>query len=87
MQSISRKEVADIVGLEVLAELHQIGEKTACFERKYGAPFEQIESSRLEQDENFELDDDLMEWKAYLRLKEDRQNKLEDIQHERFQVA
>ena len=37
--------------------------------------------------ENFELDDDLMEWKAYLRLKEDRKNRLEDIQHERFQVA
>ncbi|RKX46637.1 MAG: hypothetical protein DRP64_02925 [Verrucomicrobia bacterium] len=87
MQSISRKEVADIVGLEVLAELHQIREKTASFERKYGASYEQIESSRLEQDENFEVDDDLMEWKAYLRLKEDRQKRLEDFQHERFRVA
>lgn len=87
MQSISRKEVADIVGLELLSELHQIGEKTACFERKYAATYEQMESSRQEQGESFELDDDLMEWKAYLRLKKDRQNRLEDIQHERFQVA
>lgn len=27
MQSISRKEVADLVGLEIMAELHQIRKK------------------------------------------------------------
>ncbi len=47
----------------------------------------QMVKERLEQDENFEVDDDLMEWKAYLRLKEDRQKRLEDFQHERFRVA
>ena len=87
MQSISRKEVADLVGLEIMAELHQIREKKEFFERKYKGSYDQTRSACVKKEENFEVDDDLMEWKAYIKLEEDRRTRLEDIRHERFQVA
>jgi hypothetical protein len=87
MQSISRKEVADLVGLEIMAELHQICEKKEFFERKYKGSYDQALFVCGKKDENFEVDDDLMEWKAYIKLEEDRRTRLEDIRHERFQIA
>lgn len=86
MQKISKHDVAELVGLEIMAELHQIREKLSYFEKKYGS----YDDARLKSQgpqENFDLDDDLMEWEAYINLEKDRIAKLEDIRHERFQVA
>ena len=68
-------------------QLHQIREKNERFEKKYGASFEKVQQDSLTRDENFELDDDLLEWKAYIRTEEDLMKKLEDIKHEQFQLA
>jgi hypothetical protein len=70
-----------------MGELHQVREKCRFFEKKYAASFEEVQQKALAQEENFELDDDLLEWKAYIRTEEDRIKKLEDIKHEQFQLA
>jgi len=87
MYTITKENVADLVSLEVVAELHQIHEKLSFLEKKYGMPFEQAFEKSVSTEECYEIDDDLIEWKAYIQIEKDRQKQLEDIRHERFQVA
>lgn len=87
MQTIFKKDIANMLALDVLSELHQIRQKIAMFESKYGGKFEKIEESAIAGPEDFQRDDDLLEWKAYEKLEKDRLLKLEDIRHECFQIA
>ena len=87
MQTIQKKEIGDLMRLEVIGELHQLREKLGFFEKKYQTTYEEMQQISKSRHENYELDDDLLEWKAYKRTEEDRMKKLEDIKHEQFQLA
>ena len=87
MQTILKKEICDLLRLELMGELHQIREKSRVFEKKYNATFEEVQQMVQQQEEDFNLDDDLMEWKAYKKTEADRLKKLEDMKHERLQLA
>ena len=87
MLTISKSDVKAMMSVDLLAELHQIREKIAFFQRKYNAPLSEIENRAVQGGEDFALDDDLLEWKAYTRMEEDRVHTLEEIRHERFSVA
>jgi len=87
MQKIPKKEIGDLIRLGIMGELHQIREKLRFFEKKYKASLEEVQQTVPGRGENYELDDDLLEWTAYKRTEEDQMRKLEDIKHEQFQLA
>lgn len=87
MLTISKSDVKAMMAVDLLADLHNIRERIAYFQRKYNAPLSEIENRARHIDEDFAIDDDLLEWKAYTRLEEDRVHTLEEIRHERFSVA
>ena len=87
MVIVHKQNIADILLMEALGELHQVREKLRLFQQKYQQSFEEF-SSRLErEEENFERFDDYIEWKAYMQLLHEIEQKIEDLKHGNFQVA
>jgi len=87
MKIFNKQGVADLLLLDVLADLHRVKRKIAHFRSKYGAELDAFESRVNTEDESFELYDDLIEWKAYRASFEDLNQRVEELKHGRFQVA
>lgn len=52
---------------KLIFELVLIWERILEFERKYGVSFEEFERRIREENESFEVWDDYIEWKVYVR--------------------
>ena len=87
MVIVHKQNIADMLLMEILAELHQIREKLRFFEEKYSQNFEEFSLKIESEKENFEHFDDYMEWKAYKRILSDLEEKVEDLRHGKLQVA
>ena len=87
MVIIYKQSIVDMLMMETLSELHQVREKLRFFKEKYGQDFENYSMKIEREEENFERFDDYMEWKAYIQLFRDIQQKIEDLKHGNFQVT
>ena len=66
MITISKKNVADRILLSNLAELRLLSDKIALFEKKYKTTLSEFENKiKTQKEENFEMWDDFIEWKAF----------------------
>ncbi len=66
MTTISSETIKNLYYTNVIFELHQASEKILLFEKKYNKDFSSFEKNIKEtKDENYEMWDDYMEWKAY----------------------
>jgi len=70
----------DTYYVSLLYELHVAREKLKLFEAKYGKPFAAFEKEFLSGEEDFGKWDDYLEWKAYVKLVEDLENKKQQLE-------
>lgn len=87
MWTVSKKEVADLLKLDVLSRLREARERTALFEQTYEQSFEDFEQTVLREEEDFERWDDYIEWKAYREVQQDLEQKIEALRRGDFEVA
>ena len=77
--AISQDEIKDYLKLKILSQLATYKEKIRMFENKYALNFTQFEKKMQNSEEQFEIWDDYIEWKAYEGLLIDLRKKLGDI--------
>ncbi len=72
MVAITKEKVQQVQYYELLFQMHILKSKLDLFTNKYKSNFEEFESHIKSSDtENFELWDDMMEWKAYQKSYEE----------------
>jgi hypothetical protein len=86
MLTITKRQAAESLLLELLSEKHHIADKILFFERKYQTEFETFEKRVTERDEDFQIWDDYMEWKAYKNMFTDVLKKIDSIKNEDFAI-
>ena len=79
--SISKDEVRDVVKLKIVVELNNAKTRVDLLEAKYQKSFNDFEKWMKNSEENFEVWDDDLEWKAYQRLVKDLMQELSDVEH------
>lgn len=79
--SISKDEVRDVVKLKIMVELNNAKTRVDLLEAKYQKSFNDFEKWMKNSEENFEVWDDYLEWKAYQRLVKDLMQELSDVEH------
>ena len=87
MWTVSKKDVADLLKLDVMARLREAREKTALFEQTHQQSFEDFEHTVLHGNEDVGQWDDYIEWKAYREVQQDLEQKIEALRREDFEVA
>ena len=65
MQTYNKKNIGDLLLLDVLSDMHCFKRKLAYFTSKYNTNIDQFEIQVNSEQESFEHYDDLIEWKAY----------------------
>ena len=72
MVAITKEKVQQVQYYELLFQMHILKSKLELFANKYKSNLEEFESQIKSSDtENFELWDDMMEWKAYQKSYEE----------------
>ena len=72
MVAITKEKVQQVQYYELLFQMHILKSKLDLFTNKYKSNLEEFESQIKSSDtENFELWDDMMEWKAYQKSYEE----------------
>ncbi|MFY8159872.1 MAG: hypothetical protein ACOVNU_00955 [Candidatus Kapaibacteriota bacterium] len=72
MVAITKEKVQQVQYYELLFQMHILKSKLELFTNKYKSNLEEFESQIKSSDtENFELWDDMMEWKAYQKSYEE----------------
>lgn len=87
MWTVSKKEVADLLKLDVMARLREAQEKTKLFEQAHKQSFEDFEQTVLHGEEDFGRWDDYIEWKAYREVQQDLEQKIKALRRGNFEVA
>jgi hypothetical protein len=87
MWTVSKKEVADLLELDVMARLREARERTKLFEQTYEQSFEDFEQAVLHGQEDFGRWDDYIEWKSYREVQQDLEQKIEALRRGDFEVA
>jgi len=86
--SLPKAEVGQILLHHYTNRLNTLILKEYAFQQKYNMLFAQYEKEVFVlKEENFELWDDYIEWKAFLKSLDDIQNLLNAIQNGNFAVA
>lgn len=81
---VSREEIKHYEKLKVISQIALVKEKINSFERKYRFSFEEFqEKMRGEREENFEVWDDYIEWKAYANSLSELETKRKEIENAR----
>ncbi len=88
MLTINKQDVSNLLLLDYLSSLHTVTEKLRFLENKYQSSWD-IFVTRLHanHEENMQQWDDYIEWKAYLKLAEELNNKIAEIKHGHFEIA
>lgn len=87
MWTVSKKDVADLLKLDVMARLREAREKTTLFKQTYEQSFEDFEQTVLQGEEDVGRWDDYIEWKAYREVQHDLEKKIEALRRGDFEVA
>jgi len=87
MVTIDKQHVSSVLLMEAYAESHQIKERITYFNKKYGQSFFEFEKQSLKGEENFEMYDDYIEWKAYINKDKEIEEKINDLKRGKFQVS
>jgi len=87
MWTIPKREVADLLKLDLMARLREAKEKEALYRRTHQQSFEAFEETVQQGEEEFGQWDDYLEWKAYRRVRQDLEQKIEALRHGDFEVA
>jgi len=88
MITIQKQEVANWLLLEYLATFHNVHEKLRFFEHKYYQSYHTFEQKmKTAVKEDFDQWDDYIEWKAYTKLAEEIESKIEAVKHGHFEIT
>ena len=87
MWTVSKKDVAALLKLDMMARLREAREKTALFEQTHEQSFEDFEHTVLQGEEDFGQWDDYIEWKAYREVQQDLEQKIKALRRGDFEVA
>ena len=87
MWTVPKEEVADLLKLDLLAKLREAREKDALFKQTYEQSFESFEETVRQGEEDMERWDDYIEWKAYKRLRNELERKIDALRRGDFEVA
>lgn len=88
MRIIKKTEIKNSLLLESLAQLTNVKAKLNYYKAKYALEFKLFEKKiKKSSKENFEYWDDYMEWKAYMNVFNELNNKIKDIERGNFRVA
>jgi len=87
MWTIPKREVADLLKLDLMARLREAKEKETLYRRTHQQSFEAFEETVQQGEEEFGQWDDYLEWKAYRRVRQDLEQKIEALRRGDFEVA
>ena len=87
MWTVSKSEVADLLRLDLMARLREAEEKEALYRRTHQQSFEAFEQTVQQGEEDFERWDDYVEWKAYRRVRQNLEQKIEALRRGDFEIA
>jgi hypothetical protein len=77
---VSVDDVRTFEKLKLISQMAPVKERIRSFERKYGCNIAAFENKLRQLPEDFELWDDLIEWKAYADNLKDLESKLKKIE-------
>lgn len=77
---ITKGKIVDLLRLDLISEIQALKKSLELFERKYGKSFEDFKKEVSEGEENFEKWDNYIEWDAYIKAYEARNEDLKDLE-------
>ena len=77
---VSVDDIKTFEKLKLISQMAPVNERIRSFERKYGCNITAFENKLRQLPEDFELWDDLIEWKAYSDSLKDLESKLKKIE-------
>ena len=77
---ITKGKIVDLLRLDLISEIQALKKSLELFKRKYGKSFEDFKKEVLKGEENFEKWDDYIEWDAYIKAYEARNEDLKDLE-------
>jgi hypothetical protein len=87
MLTISKENISSILLMEAYSELFHAQEKINLFENKYNLSYKEFEKEIRIKPENFQSYDDYIEWKAYMKILDITEQKINDLKNGDFTVA
>jgi len=87
MITISRNNITEWLLLDTYSERHIAKDKLQFFEKKHGTTFSKFENKMKKGKENFEHYDDYIEWKAFNRIMNSVEKKINDIRNGNIKVS
>ena len=79
--SISKEDIKELLTLKKKVELYNAKERIRLLELKYQKSFSEIETWMEQSEEDFEVWNDYLQWKAYERLIKNLNREIVDIDH------
>ena len=88
MTTLSSDTIKDLYLAKILYDLHVTNEKLSFFAAKYYCSFDVFESQMKNcSEENFEVWDDYLEWKAYNNILAELNTQKQDLENGNIKVA
>jgi hypothetical protein len=87
MLTIRKENITSLLLMELYSELFHTQEKIGLFENKYNLNYEDFEKKINSLPEDFDSYDDFIEWKAYIKIFRETEQKIEDLKNGNFTVA
>ncbi|MBF0103223.1 MAG: hypothetical protein HQK77_20170 [Desulfobacterales bacterium] len=88
MITVKKQDVGNWLLIDYLSTLYTIREKLRFFEGKYHHAWEKFETESLTSlKEDFDLWDDFIEWKAYVKMSKELSFKIDEVRHGNFEIA
>lgn len=87
MWTVSKNDVADLLRLDLMARLREAKEKEALYQQTHQQPFKAFEQEVNQGEEDVGQWDDYIEWKAYRRVRQDLEQKIDALRRGDFEVA
>lgn len=88
MLTIKKQEISNLLILEYLASLHTVHEKVRLFENKYHTSWKDFSQNLQSSDEeDMQQWDDYIEWKAYMKLADELDKKINEVKRGHFEIS
>ncbi len=87
MITIPKSLIKEWLLLNAYSEIHIAQDKIRFFEKKYNTSFSEFEKKFKTQPEDFKLYDDYIEWKAYLKVLDNSQKRIQEIKRGNIKIS